>query len=86
MASSITNIKAYSENTGLDVLAALKGEYEQLDSVHHVSIFKPYETPHGGLQIGSAYTLAYDMNGSPHTLKNMTYEGVSIEENHRFAG
>lgn len=85
--TAIRNVKAYSENTSLDVLAAVNGEYTQLDGVFHVSALTPCETLNGGPSVGDRYTLAFDMNRNPSTLKHMEYQGRStVTGAFRFAG
>jgi hypothetical protein len=73
MPTEINNVKAYSENDGLDKVAALSGEYDSTGG--SVTIFQPYELLNGGPQVGEPFTLAYDVGTKPVKLKDMKFDG-----------
>jgi hypothetical protein len=72
MATPIYNIKAYSDDDGLDKVAALNGEYDSIGS--SVVIFEPYALMHGGPKEGEPFRLAYDERSGPVTLKDMKFD------------
>ncbi|MDJ0825099.1 MAG: hypothetical protein QNJ16_06320 [Rhodobacter sp.] len=74
MPTEISNIKAYSEQDGLDKVAALSGEYDADGG--SVTIFQPYEILHGGPAEGELFTIAYDEKNVAVTLKDMKFDGV----------
>lgn len=72
MPTEIRDIKAYSENDGLDKVAAISGEYDSMGG--SVTIFQPYELINGGPQVGEPFTLAYDVGTNPVKLKGMKFD------------
>lgn len=72
MPTPIGNIKAYSENDGLDKVAALHGEYDATGG--SVTVFAPYKLLHGGPAGEEPFTLAFDRGGNAVTLKDMKFD------------
>ena len=74
MPTAIKNVKAYSENDGLDKAAALSGEWNE--STDRVVLYKPYDLTNGGPAKDEPFTLGFDKGSTPVKLKGVKYKGT----------